>query len=188
MCHFSASMILWYNMPFADPCPNWAVCSVLYRASQSHLTRPWTYTTAWNFPGGGHGNPLQYSCLENPTDRGAWQAIVHRVAKGQTWLKRLSRPDPNHDTLLHLQKRFLSTEIIILSNPQKNSMRTTLYPSLFMNKICAMAVSSLSVPLATGLPWKTGVIQGLPRRFPDRGSKALLFIFYLHLKTEEYYL
>ena len=35
-------------------------------------------------PGGGHGNPLQYSCLENPTDRGAWQAIVHRVTKSQT--------------------------------------------------------------------------------------------------------
>ena len=35
-------------------------------------------------PGGGHGNPLQYSCLENPMDRGAWQAIVHRVAKSQT--------------------------------------------------------------------------------------------------------
>ena len=35
-------------------------------------------------PGGGHGNPLQYSCLENPTDRGAWQATVHGVAKNQT--------------------------------------------------------------------------------------------------------
>ena len=35
-------------------------------------------------PGGGHGNPLQYSCLENPVDRGAWQATVHRVAKSQT--------------------------------------------------------------------------------------------------------
>ena len=32
----------------------------------------------------GNGNPLQYSCLENPTDRGAWQATVHRVAKSQT--------------------------------------------------------------------------------------------------------
>ena len=30
-------------------------------------------------PGGGHGNPLQYSCLEDPMDRGAWWAIVHRV-------------------------------------------------------------------------------------------------------------
>ena len=35
-------------------------------------------------PGGGNGNPLQYSCLENPMDRGAWQAIVHSVTKSQT--------------------------------------------------------------------------------------------------------
>ena len=40
--------------------------------------------------GGGHGNPLQYSYLENPMDRGAWRATVHRVAKSQTQLKRLS--------------------------------------------------------------------------------------------------
>ena len=40
--------------------------------------------------GGGHGNPLQYSCLENPTDRGAWRAIVLKVAKSQTRLKKLS--------------------------------------------------------------------------------------------------
>ena len=32
-------------------------------------------------PGGGHGNPLQYSCLENPMDRGAWRATVHRVTE-----------------------------------------------------------------------------------------------------------
>ena len=41
-------------------------------------------------PGGGHGNTLQYSCLENLMDRGAWRATVHRVAKSRTWLKRLS--------------------------------------------------------------------------------------------------
>ena len=41
-------------------------------------------------PSGGHGNPLQYSCLENPMDRGAWWAAVHRVTKTQTQLKRLS--------------------------------------------------------------------------------------------------
>ena len=41
-------------------------------------------------PGGGHGNPLQYSCLENPMDRGAWRATVHGVAKSQTRLKQLS--------------------------------------------------------------------------------------------------
>ena len=41
-------------------------------------------------PGGGHGSPLQYSWLENPMDRGAWQATVHRVTKSCTRLKRLS--------------------------------------------------------------------------------------------------
>ena len=37
-------------------------------------------------PGGGHGSPLQYSCLENPMDRGTWQAAVHGVAKSWTRL------------------------------------------------------------------------------------------------------
>ena len=41
-------------------------------------------------PGGGHGNSLQYSCLENPMDRGAWWVPVHSVAKSRTQLKHLS--------------------------------------------------------------------------------------------------
>ena len=40
-------------------------------------------------PGGGHGNPLQYSCLDNPMDRQAWQTIAHRVPKSRTRLKQL---------------------------------------------------------------------------------------------------
>ena len=40
--------------------------------------------------GEGNGNALQYSCLENPRDRGAWWAAVHRVTQNWTWLKRLS--------------------------------------------------------------------------------------------------
>ena len=35
-------------------------------------------------PGRGHGNPLQYSCLENPMDRGTWRATIHVVAQNQT--------------------------------------------------------------------------------------------------------
>ena len=46
--------------------------------------------------GGGNGNPLQYSCLENPMDRGAWWATVHGVTKSQT---RLAHTDA------HLTKR-----------------------------------------------------------------------------------
>ena len=38
------------------------------------------------YPGEGNGNPVQYSCLENSMDRGAWQATVHGVAKSQTRL------------------------------------------------------------------------------------------------------
>ena len=41
-------------------------------------------------PEGGHGNPLQYFCLEKPMGRGAWQATVYRVAKSQAQMKRLS--------------------------------------------------------------------------------------------------
>ena len=37
-------------------------------------------------PGGGNGNPFQYSCLENSMDRGAWQAAVHRITKSWTHL------------------------------------------------------------------------------------------------------
>ena len=41
-------------------------------------------------PGEGHGKPLECSCLENPMGRGAWRAMIHRVAKSGTELKRLS--------------------------------------------------------------------------------------------------
>ena len=56
-------------------------------------------------PGGGHGNALEYSCLENSMDRGAWQATVHRFPQSWTQLKRLSSCVPiiksnNHQPLL----------------------------------------------------------------------------------------
>ena len=42
------------------------------------------------FPGGGHSNPFQYSCPENPKDRGPWHATVPRVTQSHTWLKWLN--------------------------------------------------------------------------------------------------
>ena len=47
------------------------------------------------YSGGGHGSPLQCSCLENPCT-GTWWAAVHTVAKSQTWPKRLSTAQPRH--------------------------------------------------------------------------------------------
>ena len=52
-------------------------------------------------PEGEHGNPLQYPCLENPMDRGAWWATVPRVAESQTRLKRLGR----HHAILKKKKK-----------------------------------------------------------------------------------
>ena len=49
-----------------------------------------SFTTISWWSGEGNGNPLQYSCWENPTDRGAWWAIVHGVTKTRTLLKQLS--------------------------------------------------------------------------------------------------
>ena len=61
------------------------------------------------FPGGGHGNPLQYSGLEKPMDRGAWWATVHRAAKSWTQLKRIST-----DTHLSIQscKMLFNPELV----------------------------------------------------------------------------
>ena len=50
-------------------------------SQQGHISRAIN-----RIPGGGNGNPLQYSCLENSMDRGALQAIVHGVGKSRTWL------------------------------------------------------------------------------------------------------
>ena len=74
-------------------------------------------------PGGGHGEPLQYSCLENPMGRGAWSTTVHRVTKSGTRLKQLSthartlqvaplpqglfQPTPSHQLPLPLRALFV---------------------------------------------------------------------------------
>ena len=54
------------------------------RRCKSHRYNPWVRKT----PGEGHGNPIQYSCMEIPMDRGAWWVKIHRVVQSQTWLKR----------------------------------------------------------------------------------------------------
>ena len=63
-----------------------------------------------SFLGGGHGNPLRYSCLENCMDRGAWWVTVHGVKKSRTWLKWQSTHA--HD---HYQKNFTTCNLTTLS-------------------------------------------------------------------------
>ena len=52
-------------------------------------------------PGEGNGNPLQYSCLENPMDRGAWRATVHRVARVRHDLSTKPQPEDVQVSLLY---------------------------------------------------------------------------------------
>ena len=62
-------------------------------------------------PGGGHGKPLQYPCLENPVDRESWWAIVHRIAKSQTRLGQL-----NTHAYLSIQYHFHSRHTCVFSH------------------------------------------------------------------------
>ena len=57
---------------------------------RSVLVYNYFYTRLGLFSGEGNGNPLQYSCLENPVDRRSWWAAVHGVTQSQTQLRRLS--------------------------------------------------------------------------------------------------
>jgi len=68
-----------------------------------HQQNQWMYYCT-----GGHGNPLQYSCLENPMDRGAWQGTAHRVTKSHTRLKRLSTHPCAGTEALHKNKMIYS--------------------------------------------------------------------------------
>ena len=61
-------------------------------------------------PEEGHGNPLQYSCLENPMDRGAWRATVHGVTQSQTRLKRLSTHARTHYRAWSIRTGTVSTD------------------------------------------------------------------------------
>ena len=87
--------------------------------------------------GGGNGNPLQCSCLENPRDGGAWLAAVYGVAQSQTQLKRLNSSSSRLViTFLPRSKRFLiswlqSPSAVILEPPKiKSATVSTISPSI----------------------------------------------------------
>ena len=93
------------------------------------MRETWVQSLGWEDPPGeGNGNPLQYSCLENPMDRGAWWATVHGVAKSRT---RLSHFTSLHFTLAcrsGLQKTLLF--LLESSRSGLNFWPETCFPSL----------------------------------------------------------
>ena len=63
---------------------DWIPCGLRCSLPAIQETRLWSL--GQEDPGEGNGNPLQYSCLENPMGGGAWQVTVHRITKSQAWL------------------------------------------------------------------------------------------------------
>ena len=87
-------------------------------------------------PRGGHGSTLQYSCLENLMDRGAWQATVHGVTKSQTWLKQLST---------HIRAQILYNVLPVLC------LVTQSCPTLCDPLVCGHPVSSIHAIFQAGI-------------------------------------
>ena len=83
-----------FKVPFALNSQSWASQAALVvenlPANAGDIRDVGLIPGSGRSPGGGHGNPFQYSNLENPIERGAWQVTVHGVAKSRTRLKRLS--------------------------------------------------------------------------------------------------
>ena len=70
------------------------------------VAKSWTRLRDFDFSlsciGEGNGNPLQYSCLENPRDRGAWWAAIYGVAQGRTQLKQFSSSSSSSSSMASL--------------------------------------------------------------------------------------
>ena len=69
---------------FDDGCSDWVALVLNLPANAGVIRDVGSIPGSARSPGGGHGSPLQYPCLENPVDRGTWQAIVQSVAHSQT--------------------------------------------------------------------------------------------------------
>ena len=116
------------------------------------------------FPGGRHGKPLQYSCLENPMDRGAWQSTIHRVTKSETWLKRLSTHTHTHthtSILIIIYSDFPS--VLQLNLLQKKIVRYfhILFLSLPTKKVSLLPLNFL------------GLLQSEYQKKTEQGSSQL---------------
>ena len=104
----------------------------------------------------GHGNPLQYSCLENSRDRGAWNVTVHRVAKSQTQLKQLS----THTTEIH--------DISVLLNNYKVCAQSVSHVWLFRTAWTGAHQALLSMEFSRQEYW-SGLPFPLQGMFPTQG-------------------
>ena len=105
--------------------------------------------------GEGNGLPLQYSCLENPMDGGAWKATVHGVTVGQTWLRdftfsprnsKESSPTPQFESISSLALCFLHSPTLTSIHDHWKTRRT------FVGKVMSLLFNMLSRLVITFLP------------------------------------
>ena len=120
-------------------------------------------------PGVGHGNPLQYSCLENPKDRVAWQATVHRVAKSQTRLRNLAC---FHTFLRPIDQNCIS--VLLINKEQYSKLCNSFKINILILKL-TWGKTSLSSTLL--VQWPESCISN--KRWVNRRNKFI----HIHMKA-----
>ena len=91
-------------------------------------------------PGEGNGNPLQYSCLENPMGRGAWQATVHGVTKSQTWLS------------MHAQVQLMTDIFLCDTSRGLDTLYNVVCTNLLWSEVKSLSRVRLCDPMDYSLP------------------------------------
>ena len=116
--------------------PPWSWASLWLRGKESACSAGDTgLIPGWGkYPGEGNGYPLQYSCLENPVNRGAWRATTHRVTKSRTRLKQLG-----HNGIL-LMDWWIWFAVILLKTLKLHAI---FYTFVFFHYSCSVSVLNL---------------------------------------------
>ena len=108
-------------------------------------------------PGRGNGNPLQYSCLKNTTDRGAWQATVHEAAKESDLTERLNT-DTHAHTNIYIYTTWLNLRNMLSERNQAWKGTYVLYDSTYM-KCTEWAIQGDRKQFSSFESWEAGGIQ-----------------------------
>ena len=128
--------------------------------------RRWFDSWIRKTPGGGHDNPLQYFCLENPTDRGTWWAAIHRVTKSWTWLKRLSMHAGRHTDKSPLRwLRVISGLVFYLVWERETSLIKRNWCPNFIKKGGEQRASCLQLEILFMWKWHFGVTYSDPLHY-----------------------
>ena len=155
----------------------------MVKASAYNSGDPGLITGSGRSPGEGNGNPLQYSCLENPVDRGAWQATDHGVAKSRTQLRNftftvlfgLQRLIVTDMTYVHIvsSDKFLITVLLQFKSQIQNNktVQMTFIPKPYLNFPRQQQGASLVAQLVKNSTCNTGDSCLIPgsERSPGEG-------------------